>query len=130
MFQDTSLIEKNDVIGLSDGRETVCNYDHEAVFGGLVQRLHQILFGFRIERGRGLVENQDLRIVKKGLGEYLSTEGKQLARVLSLQTSSYLMAAWKVTGKEQIPVETAAAGASIGLLVPERVRRNDAVFRA
>ena len=27
-------------------------------------------------------------------------------------------------------VETAAAGASIGLLVPERVRRNDAVFRA
>ena len=27
-------------------------------------------------------------------------------------------------------VETAATGASIGLLVPERVRRNDAVFRA
>ena len=27
-------------------------------------------------------------------------------------------------------VETAAAGASIGVLVPDKVRRNDAVFRA
>ena len=43
-----------------------------------------------------------------------------MSRRLSLQTSSYMMAAWKVTGKDQFPVETAAARARLDLEVLER----------
>jgi mono/diheme cytochrome c family protein len=53
-------------------------------------------------------DQEFIKDMKKGLGEYLSTEAKQLSQVLSLQTSAYMMAAWKVTGKEQLPVETAS----------------------
>ena len=65
-------------------------------------------------------DQEFIKDMKKGLSDYLSTEGRQLARVLSLQTSSYMMAAWKVTGKERNPVETAAAGARLDLEVLER----------
>jgi mono/diheme cytochrome c family protein len=58
--------------------------------------------------------------MEKGLGEYLSTESDQLATVLSLQTSRYMMAAWKVTGKDQLPVEVAAARDRLDLEVLER----------
>ncbi len=65
-------------------------------------------------------DQEFIKDMKKGLGEYLSTEGKQLARVLSLQTSRYMMAAWQVTGKEQIPAETAASRARLDLEVLQR----------
>ena len=58
--------------------------------------------------------------LKKGLGDYLNTEGAQLARVLSLQVSRYMMAAWQVTGKPQLPPEQAAARARIDLETLER----------
>ncbi len=61
-----------------------------------------------------------IKSMREGLGEYLSTEGDQLATVLSLQTSRYMMAAWRVTGKEQIPAEVAASGARLDLEVLER----------
>ncbi len=55
-----------------------------------------------------------------GLNEYLSTESDQLARVLTLQISRYMMAAWRVTGEPQIPVERAAAQAKLDLETLER----------
>jgi hypothetical protein len=58
--------------------------------------------------------------MEEGLQDYLSTEADQLATVLSLQTSRYMMAAWQVTGKEQIPVEVAAARNRLDLEVLER----------
>ena len=58
--------------------------------------------------------------MEEGLGDYLSTESDQLARVLSLQTSRYMMAAWQVTGKEQLPAEVAAARNRLDLEVLER----------
>lgn len=65
-------------------------------------------------------EQDFIKSMKEGLDSYLSTESDQLARVLSLQTSRYLMAAWKVTGKEQIPVEAAATRDRLDLEVLRR----------
>lgn len=65
-------------------------------------------------------DQEFIEAMQKGLRDYLSTETEQLARVLSLQTSRYLMAAWRVTGKEQIPLEAAAAQARLDLEVLQR----------
>lgn len=65
-------------------------------------------------------DQEFIESMEEGLGEYLSTESDQLASVLSLQTSRYMMAAWQVTGKEQIPVETAAQRARLDLEVLQR----------
>lgn len=65
-------------------------------------------------------EQDFIKSMNEGLDSYLSTESDQLATVLSLQTSRYMMAAWKVTGKEQIPVEAAAAQARLDLEVLRR----------
>lgn len=65
-------------------------------------------------------EQDFIKSMKEGLGSYLSTESDQLATVLSLQTSRYMMAAWKVTGKEQLPVEAAAARDRLDLEVLRR----------
>ena len=58
--------------------------------------------------------------LKKSLNEYLSTEGDQLARVLSLQVSRYMMAAWQVTGRPQLPPEQAAGQAQVDLETLQR----------
>ena len=58
--------------------------------------------------------------LRKGLRDYLSTESAQLARVLSLQVSRYMMAAWQATGKPQLPPERAAARGRIDLETLER----------
>ncbi|MDX1492555.1 MAG: PSD1 and planctomycete cytochrome C domain-containing protein [Longimicrobiales bacterium] len=65
-------------------------------------------------------EQEFIKSMQQGLRKYLSTESDQLATVLSLQTSRYMMAAWKVTGKEQIPVEAAAARDRLDLEVLQR----------
>ncbi len=58
--------------------------------------------------------------LRKSLNEYLSTEGDQLARVLSLQVSRYMMAAWQVTGRPQLPPEQAASQAKVDLETLQR----------
>ncbi|MDA0327951.1 MAG: PSD1 and planctomycete cytochrome C domain-containing protein [Gemmatimonadetes bacterium] len=65
-------------------------------------------------------DQEFIKTMEEGLGKYLSTEGQQLSRVLSLQTSEYMMAAWQVTGKEQIPVQVAAGRERLDLEVLER----------
>ncbi|MDX1647878.1 MAG: PSD1 and planctomycete cytochrome C domain-containing protein, partial [Longimicrobiales bacterium] len=65
-------------------------------------------------------EQAFIKSMKEGLSEYLSTESDQLATVLSLQTARYMMAAWKVTGKEQIPAEVAAQRDRLDLEVLRR----------
>ena len=58
--------------------------------------------------------------LEEGLDEYLRTEGDQLARVLTMQTSKYMMAAWQVTGKPKLPPDRAAAGAKVDLETLQR----------
>jgi mono/diheme cytochrome c family protein len=61
-----------------------------------------------------------IEALEEGLSDYLGTESDQLARVLSLQASDYMMAAWKVTGEPQLPVERAAAEAKLDLEALQR----------
>jgi mono/diheme cytochrome c family protein len=66
---------------------------------------------------------KDKEFIKKmneGIGEYMRTESDQLARVLTLQVSKYMMAAWRVTGREQLPKERAALEARLDLETLER----------
>ncbi len=58
--------------------------------------------------------------LEEGLDEYLRTEGDQLARVLTMQASKYLMAAWQVTGKPKLPPDRAAGGAKVDLETLQR----------
>ena len=67
------------------------------------------------EKDREFVEDME-----ESLGEYLRTESDQLARVLTMQASRYMMAAWRVTGKEQLPPDRAASRARVDLETLER----------
>jgi len=42
--------------------------------------------------------------LEKALAKYLETEGEQLARLLTQQVSTYMVAAWKVTGEPDEPL--------------------------
>ena len=46
------------------------------------------------EKDREFIEDME-----ESLAEYLRTESEQLARVLTMQASKYMMAAWRVTGR-------------------------------
>ena len=65
-------------------------------------------------------DQEFIKGLRKSLSEYLSTESEQLMRVLSLQVSRYMMAAWQVTGKPQLPAEQAAARAKVDLETLQR----------
>jgi mono/diheme cytochrome c family protein len=67
-----------------------------------------------------LKEKRSIKQLKTDLKEFLEIEGTQLARVLTSQTSRYMLAAWKVTGKEKIPRERAALSARLDLQNLER----------
>lgn len=69
----------------------------------------------RFEKDKEFIEQ-----VGEGLGDYLRTESEQLARVLTLQTARYMKAAWKVSGKEQMPSERAATADRLDLETLER----------
>ncbi len=58
--------------------------------------------------------------MEESLAEYLRTESEQLARVLTMQASRYMMAAWRVTGKEKLPPDRAASRARVDLETLER----------
>ena len=58
--------------------------------------------------------------LEEGLDEYLRTEGDQLARVLTMQASKYMMAAWQVAGKPKLPPDRAASEAKVDLETLQR----------
>lgn len=65
-------------------------------------------------------DKEFIKRVNEGMGEYMRTESEQLARVLTLQASKYMMAAWRVVGREQLPKERAAVEARLDLETLER----------
>ncbi len=66
------------------------------------------------------MQKEYIKKMNDGVGEYMRTESDQLARVLALQVSKYMMAAWRVTGREQLPKERAALEARLDLETLER----------
>ena len=81
---------------------------------------HEYPIADSVEAAHFESEKEFIEQLEEGLDEYMSTEREQLARVLTLQTSEYMQAAWKVTGKEQIPAERAASQARLDLETLDR----------
>ena len=67
------------------------------------------------EKDKAFIEDME-----ESLAEYLRTESEQLARVLTMQASRYMMAAWRVTGKAKLPPDRAASRARVDLETLER----------
>ena len=61
-----------------------------------------------------------LDALKKELEEYLKTEGEQLARLLTRRVATYMVAAWKVTGEPEEPVEKVAHADKLDLETVQR----------
>jgi mono/diheme cytochrome c family protein len=64
-------------------------------------------------------DKQFIEDLQEGLDDYLGVESEQLARVLSLQISKYMMGAFQVT-VEEIPIEVAANRGKLDLETLER----------
>ena len=67
------------------------------------------------EKDKAFIEDME-----ESLSEYLRTESEQLARVLTMQASRYMMAAWRVTGREKLPPDRAASRAKVDLETLDR----------
>jgi mono/diheme cytochrome c family protein len=65
-------------------------------------------------------DKEFIKRLNDGIGEYIRTEADQLSRVLTFQVSKYMMAAWRVTGRDQLPKERAALEARLDLETLER----------
>ena len=68
-FGNLALVQHNKLCRISQGREPVRYGDGGAALRELLQGILNILFGFRVERGCSLVENENLRIVKHRAGD-------------------------------------------------------------
>jgi hypothetical protein len=65
LFDDLAFVEDDDLVGLEDGVEAMCDGDggaslHEFAGGFFEQR-----FGFRVKRGGGFVEDEDGASLRK-----------------------------------------------------------------
>jgi cytochrome c553 len=65
-------------------------------------------------------QQEHIEGLKKSLEEFLKTEARQLAHVLSHQSAEYMLAAWRVTGEPGVEAAEAAAEAKLDLETLER----------
>ena len=64
-FCDLTLIQDQELVGVAERGQTVCNCKCRAVFGQLLQRILNLLFGFCVKGSRCFVENQNPRVVQE-----------------------------------------------------------------
>ena len=90
--------------------------------GGYLQQHdhHEYLLGDEEKAEAREKDKAFIEDMEESLAEYLRTEGEQLARVLTMQASKYMMAAWRVTGREKLPPDRAASRAKVDLEALER----------
>ena len=82
---------------------------------------HEYLLGDDDEKAEAYEKDKAfIESLEEALDEYLRTEGEQLARVLTMQASKYMLAAWQVTGKEKLPPDRAASEAKVDLETLQR----------
>src|SRR5215469_966555 len=66
LFGDAAVFQDHDAVGHSYRREAVRNQQREFVLGQLCKLLKYLLFGLRVERGGGFIENENLRVAQVG----------------------------------------------------------------
>ena len=81
---------------------------------------HEYLLADEEEAEAWEKDKEFIEDMEESLAEYLRTESEQLARVLTMQASKYMMAAWRVTGREKLPPDRAASRARVDLETLER----------
>lgn len=81
---------------------------------------HEYLLGDEEKAEAYTKDKEFIESLEEALDEYLRTEGEQLARVLTMQASKYMMAAWQVTGKPRLPADRAASEAKVDLETLQR----------
>lgn len=83
-LDEPPLPEDEDAVGISEGGKTVGDRDGGAPRRESVQRLLDIFLGFGVERGGGLIKDQDLGVVDQGScnGDALSFPARKVVAVL------------------------------------------------
>ncbi|HYW32343.1 MAG TPA: PSD1 and planctomycete cytochrome C domain-containing protein [Gemmatimonas sp.] len=101
--------------------DPIGTHDYYAVAGIFNNaNYHEYPIADSVRAGRFKKDKEFIKKLNDGMGEYMRTESDQLARVLTLQVSKYMMAAWKVTGRDQLPKERAALESRLDLETLER----------
>lgn len=65
-FDDRAVLQNDYAVCHANGGEAVTNQDRAAALGEFSELLIDLEFRLYIQRGRGLVQNQDLSIPKEG----------------------------------------------------------------
>ena len=68
-FLDLAVLDDQDAVGFDDGAQAVGDDEGGAVFHHFGHGLLDQLFRFRVQRGGGFVENEDLRFFQHGPGD-------------------------------------------------------------
>src|SRR6266550_1142486 len=64
-FDDASLVEDGDAVGVTDGRDAVRDEDGGASLHDLAQVVEDLVFGVRVHAGESVVENEDARTTQQ-----------------------------------------------------------------
>jgi len=64
--QDAAILQHHDLVRVLDGREAVGDDECGAVVHQGVQRALNLAFGVGVQRGRGLVQDEDAGVLEKG----------------------------------------------------------------
>ena len=79
-----AVLQEHDQVGMPDGRQAVCDDDHQPILGPALQPAHQFVLRLGIERGRGFVQDQDAGIPNQPAGDaqaLLLADGERIPRL-------------------------------------------------
>src|SRR5262249_38545762 len=84
-FDDRPILDDEDAIGVDDGMQTMRDHDGRSSLAQVLDRALNLPLGFRIERSRRLVEQNDRRVLEQGAcdGDALALAARDLQAVLA-----------------------------------------------
>ena len=69
VFDDASLVEDGDGVGVADGGNAVGDEDGGASAHDFAEVVEDFVFGVGVDAGEGVVEDEDARAAKQGAGD-------------------------------------------------------------
>lgn len=102
LLDDLAVINNEYFVGIAHGFQPMGNHDDGLVLGQLGDGLHQLFFIFRVHIGRGLVQNDDRRVLhdRPGDGNALSLTTGECCTAL---TDNSVKAVWQRHDKVVAP---------------------------